>query len=175
MSKAMFKPDAVLDGQEFSAMTRFLEAMHDRKEVGVDDDMLDSAKDAKAALEANAPIGEDDLKNLVELAKKYKDAVEKDQLEQFPNVKDMELKRLVQKLEGMLAQQETKLDGKKVHPAAMPPGAEPEKPPKTEPAQRVEIVATPETKKADDEKMKAAKAKLPNEFAEDVALMNKKK
>lgn len=172
MSKAMFKPDAVLDGQEFSALTRFLEALHERKEAGIDSKKLDSAKEAKAALEAFGPIGEEDLKNLVDMAKAYQKAVEDDKLEQFPNVKGMELKRLVQKLEGMLSAQETELDGKKVHPAAMPPGEAPEKKPSTDAdAQKVQIVDTPETLKAKENAKKDEKTPVED----DMQFVNKKK
>jgi hypothetical protein len=125
MAKMMIKPDVVFDGQELSAVTRLLEAVHNRKEIGVDKKALEGAKQARYALELNAPVAEDDLKNLVKAAKAYAKAVEDDKLESVPNVKGIELKKLLKKLEGVEKAEETKdEEGNPVHPAAMPVGDE---------------------------------------------------
>ena len=76
MAKMMLKPDVVFDGPEFSAMTRFLDALHDRKDLGLDEKALEAAQDARHAFEMNAPIAEESVKALVQAVDAYKKAVE---------------------------------------------------------------------------------------------------
>lgn len=155
MAKPMFKPDVAFDGQEFSGITRLLETLHNRKELGVSEKDLDAAKSAQTALMNDSYVSEEDVKALVKCAQAYKKAVDAEKVESVPAVYGLELSKLVKKLEGLDKAQETvDEDGNKVHPAAMPVGKEPKKSEPLEPAQKVEIVATPESKKAAEQKKK---------------------
>lgn len=159
MAVSVFMPNEDLVGEDLSTITRLLEATKLRETANTKDEELHAdAAGAGDALMKHAGVSVDGLKALKSLAEKYKKAGEEQKMDPFPNVKSVELIKLISRIDGYLEQsaREDKNGGKKqVHPAANPVGKEPKKKEGSDVvAQQVEIVATPESRKKEEAKKK---------------------